>query len=67
MCGVIIGGINYGIDKEILSKNFDIFVVMLGCLFEYIEKEVVDCCDIECLIFDEVDCMLDMGFLIVVN
>ena len=68
MCaGVITGGINYGTDKETLSKNLDILVATPGRLLEHIEKEAADCRDIECLILDEADGMLDMGFSTVVN
>ena len=38
-----------------------------GRLLEHIEKEAADCRDIECLILDEADRMLDMGFSTVVN
>ena len=67
VCGVITGGINYGTDKETLSKNLDILVATPGRLLEHIEKEAADCRDIECLILDEPDRMLDMGFSTVVN
>tara|TARA_Y100000780_G_scaffold216933_1_gene220596 strand:- start:1787 stop:3007 length:1221 start_codon:yes stop_codon:yes gene_type:complete len=67
VCGVITGGINYGTDKETLSQNLDILVATPGRLLEHIEKETADCRDIECLILDEADHMLDMGFSTVVN
>ena len=67
VCGVITGGINYGTDKETLSQNLDILVATPGRLLEHIEKETADCRDIECLILDEADRMLDMGFSTVVN
>ena len=67
ICGVITGGINYGTDKETLSKNLDILVATPGRLFEHIQNESADCRDIECLILDEADRMLDMGFRTIVN
>lgn len=67
VCGVITGGINYGTDHETLSQNLDILVATPGRLFEHIEKENADCRDIECLILDEADRMLDMGFSAIVN
>ena len=67
VCGVITGGINYGTDKETLSQNLDILIATPGRLFEHIEKEAADCRDIECLILDEADRMLDMGFRNIVN
>ncbi|GGW72689.1 ATP-dependent RNA helicase SrmB [Alteromonas halophila] len=66
-CGVITGGINYGTDRETLSKSLDILIATPGRLFEHIQKEKADCRDIECLILDEADRMLDMGFSGVVN
>ncbi|MCW8092806.1 ATP-dependent RNA helicase SrmB [Alteromonas sp. ASW11-130] len=62
VCGVITGGINYGTDNETLSKNLDILVATPGRLFEHINNEHADCRNIECLILDEADRMLDMGF-----
>ena len=67
VCGVITGGINYGTDKETLSQNLDILVATPGRLFEHIQQESADCRDIECLILDEADRMLDMGFSGIVN
>lgn len=65
--GVITGGINYGSDREIIERCPDILIATPGRLFEHIEKEHLDCRDIECLILDEADRMLDMGFRGIVN
>ena len=67
VCGVITGGINYGTDNETLRKNLDILVATPGRLFEHINTESADCRAIECLILDEADRMLDMGFSAIVN
>lgn len=67
VCGVITGGINYGTDRDTLEKSLDILVATPGRLFEHIEQESFDCRDIECLILDEADRMLDMGFSGIVN
>ncbi len=66
-CGVVTGGINYGTDRETFAKTLDILVATPGRLFEHIQQETFDCRDIECLILDEADRMLDMGFSQVVN
>ena len=66
-CGCITGGINYGTDKQTLSGNLDILIATPGRLFEHIQNETADCRDIECLILDEADRMLDMGFSGIVN
>ncbi|QJR81719.1 ATP-dependent RNA helicase SrmB [Alteromonas pelagimontana] len=67
ICGVITGGINYGTDRDTLEQNLDILVATPGRLFEHINTESADCRDIECLILDEADRMLDMGFGSIVN
>lgn len=66
-CGVITGGINYGTDRETLSRSLDILIATPGRLHEHIRNENADCRDIECLILDEADRMLDMGFTTIVN
>ncbi len=65
--GVITGGINYGSDRETIENQPDILIATPGRLFEHIEKEYLDCRDIECLVLDEADRMLDMGFAGIVN
>lgn len=67
ICGVITGGINYGTDNQTLETNLDILVATPGRLFEHIQQERFDCREIECLILDEADRMLDMGFSGIVN
>lgn len=66
-CGCITGGINYGTDRETLTNNLDILIATPGRLFDHIHSESADCRDIECLILDEADRMLDMGFSGIVN
>ncbi|KJG14395.1 ATP-dependent RNA helicase SrmB [Photobacterium iliopiscarium] len=58
----ITGGISYDEHAELLGKTQDIVVATPGRLMEYIESEKFDCRAIECLILDEADRMLDMGF-----
>ncbi|MGF1681118.1 ATP-dependent RNA helicase SrmB [Photobacterium minamisatsumaniensis] len=63
----ITGGISYDEHAEQLGKTQDIVVATPGRLMEYIESERFDCRAIECLILDEADRMLDMGFAKVVE
>lgn len=63
----ITGGISYDEHAELLGKTQDIVVATPGRLMEYIEAERFDCRAIECLILDEADRMLDMGFSKVVE
>ncbi|EAR57085.1 putative ATP-dependent RNA helicase SrmB [Photobacterium sp. SKA34] len=58
----ITGGISYDEHAEMLGKTQDIVVATPGRLMEYIEAEKFDCRAVECLILDEADRMLDMGF-----
>lgn len=63
----ITGGISYDDHAELLGKTQDIVVATPGRLMEYIETERFDCRAIECLILDEADRMLDMGFTKIVE
>jgi len=63
----ITGGISYQDHAEQLGKTQDIVVATPGRLMEYIEAERFDCRAIECLVLDEADRMLDMGFASAVN
>nr|WP_217706590.1 ATP-dependent RNA helicase SrmB [Salinivibrio sp. EAGSL] len=63
----ITGGISYQEHAEQLGKTQDIVVATPGRLMEYIEAERFDCRAVECLILDEADRMLDMGFANTVN
>ncbi len=58
----ITGGISYDEHADILGKTQDLVVATPGRLMEYIKSERFDCRAIECLILDEADRMLDMGF-----
>ncbi|WP_087026370.1 ATP-dependent RNA helicase SrmB [Thaumasiovibrio subtropicus] len=58
----ITGGISYDEHAEILGKTQDLVVATPGRLMEYINAERFDCRAIECLVLDEADRMLDMGF-----
>ncbi|PSW04222.1 ATP-dependent RNA helicase SrmB [Photobacterium lipolyticum] len=63
----ITGGISYDDHAELLGKTQDLVVATPGRLMEYIESERFDCRAIECLILDEADRMLDMGFTKIVE
>lgn len=56
------GGVAYEDHAEWLGKTQDIIVATPGRLIEYINAERFDCRAIECLVLDEADRMLDMGF-----
>lgn len=57
------GGVGYGNQKEALHGGSDIIVATPGRLLDHIERGDAKLNTVEFLILDEVDRMLDMGFL----
>ncbi|CAN5872063.1 hypothetical protein BH11VER1_BH11VER1_32400 [soil metagenome] len=57
------GGVGYGKQREGLQRGVDIVVATPGRLLDFMSDGTVDLRDIDVLILDEVDRMLDMGFL----
>lgn len=46
-----------------LCGGVDVLVVILGCLLDLEYQNVVKLDQVEIFVFDEVDCMFDMGFI----
>jgi ATP-dependent RNA helicase RhlE len=61
--GLIQGGVGFGAQREALKKGIDILVATPGRLLDLMEQGDVRLDTIEYLVLDEVDRMLDMGFL----
>ncbi|WP_037027384.1 ATP-dependent RNA helicase SrmB [Psychromonas aquimarina] len=61
--GSIIGGVSYEEQERVITDNVDIVIATPGRLMEYIDSEAFDCREVECLVLDEADRMLDMGFI----
>ncbi|MBL9113689.1 MAG: DEAD/DEAH box helicase [Verrucomicrobiaceae bacterium] len=59
----VYGGVGYGTQREALEKGVDIVVATPGRLLDFMGDGTFSPADIEILILDEVDRMLDMGFL----
>ena len=57
------GGVGYGKQREGLEKGVDIVVATPGRLLDFMSDGTVSLENIEVVILDEVDRMLDMGFL----
>jgi ATP-dependent RNA helicase RhlE len=57
------GGVGYGKQREGLQRGVDVVVATPGRLLDFMSDGTVSLGDIEVLILDEVDRMLDMGFL----
>jgi len=60
---LIHGGVGYGKQKEDLARKVDVVVATPGRLLDHMQQGAVDLDHLEFLILDEVDRMLDMGFL----
>jgi ATP-dependent RNA helicase RhlE len=60
---VIYGGVGYGRQREQLAMGVDIIVATPGRLLDLMSEGDVKLGQLEVLILDEVDRMLDMGFL----
>ena len=60
---VIFGGVGYGPQREAIARGLDIVVATPGRLLDHLEQRSFSLDDIQFLILDEVDRMLDMGFL----
>jgi ATP-dependent RNA helicase RhlE len=59
----IYGGVGYGKQREDLKRGVDILVATPGRLQDHLEQRTATLRGIEVLVLDEVDRMLDMGFL----
>jgi ATP-dependent RNA helicase RhlE len=59
----VFGGVGYGHQRNELKKGVDIIVATPGRLVDYLKDGTLSLRDISILILDEVDRMLDMGFL----
>jgi ATP-dependent RNA helicase RhlE len=60
---VIFGGVGYGTQREALQRGADIIVATPGRLLDFMQQGEISFGDLEVLVLDEVDRMLDMGFL----
>ncbi|MFI5336713.1 MAG: DEAD/DEAH box helicase [Opitutales bacterium] len=63
----IFGGVGYGHQRTELKRGVDIMVATPGRLMDYIQDGSINLRDVQILVLDEVDRMLDMGFLPVVK
>ncbi|MES2705614.1 MAG: DEAD/DEAH box helicase [Verrucomicrobiota bacterium] len=60
---LIHGGVGYGKQREGLESGVDVLIATPGRLLDLMQQRAIDLRDLEVLILDEVDRMLDMGFL----
>jgi len=59
----IYGGAPYPLQNRMLSRPYEILVATPGRLLDHMQEGRIDLSDVECLILDEADRMLDMGFI----
>jgi len=60
---VIFGGVGYGAQREAIARGADIIVATPGRLLDFLQQGEINFSGLEILVLDEVDRMLDMGFL----
>ncbi|HEY3600489.1 MAG TPA: DEAD/DEAH box helicase [Chthoniobacterales bacterium] len=60
---VVHGGVGYGKQREDLKRGVDVVVATPGRLLDHAQQGTIDFRDVNILVLDEVDRMLDMGFL----
>jgi ATP-dependent RNA helicase RhlE len=60
---VVYGGVGYGKQREDLARGIDVIAATPGRLLDHMEQGDASLADVEILVLDEVDRMLDMGFL----
>ena len=60
---VIYGGVSIATQIAKLQKGVDIVVATPGRLLDHLQQGTIDLGAIECLVLDEADRMLDMGFI----
>jgi len=63
----VFGGVGYGHQRTELRRGVDVICATPGRLMDFVQERMIDLRDIQILVLDEVDRMLDMGFLPVVK
>lgn len=62
-CGVIMGGVSQGAQKNMLQKGVDILIATPGRLLDLHNQGLTELSHLEFFVLDEADRMLDMGFI----
>src|SRR6516225_8569972 len=57
------GGVGYGKQREALKRGVDVLIATPGRLLDHLEQGTLTLKSVNILVLDEVDRMLDMGFL----
>lgn len=62
-CCLVHGGVGYGQQNNELKKGADVVVATPGRLLDHLGRGTIDLRSVEMLVLDEVDRMLDLGFI----
>ncbi len=61
---VVYGGVKYGAQTKIMARGVDVLVATPGRLLDHLSQRTIDLSHTEVLVLDEVDQMLDLGFIV---
>jgi len=61
--GVVYGGVGFGPQREMIKKGADVLVATPGRLIDFLSNREINLSGLSHLILDEMDRMLDMGFM----
>jgi ATP-dependent RNA helicase RhlE len=61
--GLVHGGVGYGKQREELKRGVDVLIATPGRLLDLVQQRATTLKSVNILVLDEVDRMLDMGFL----
>ncbi len=61
--GLIYGGVGYGAQRQAIQEGADVLICTPGRLLDHLSQKSLKLDRVEILILDEVDRMLDMGFI----
>jgi len=61
--GVVYGGVGFGAQRDMIKKGADVLVATPGRLIDFVSNREIDLSGIKHLVLDEMDRMLDMGFM----
>jgi ATP-dependent RNA helicase RhlE len=62
-CGVVYGGVGFGPQRDMIKKGADVLVATPGRLIDFLSNNEIDLSGLKHLVLDEMDRMLDMGFM----
>jgi ATP-dependent RNA helicase RhlE len=61
--GVVYGGVGFGTQRDMIKKGADVLVATPGRLIDFLTNREIDLSNLKHLVLDEMDRMLDMGFM----